>query len=128
MKDFIEQYKLLTIDADKYLDGMYDLQNEFKCLLDLGSIEEYYYANALIVDGDELYIQVYRSGYEWSNTDLLIPMPECVDTKLSELREHCEIIKVKRAIEREALEKQRLQKQEEIEYQNFLKLKAKFGE
>lgn len=128
MKEFIEQYKLLEVEAKRYLDGIYELQEEFGIELTLGRIERYYDVDALYVDKDSLEIQVYRSGYDWSNNDLLITMPECVDTKLSELREHCEIIKVKRAIEREALEKQRLQKQEELEYQNFLKLKAKFGE
>jgi hypothetical protein len=126
-KDFIEQYKLLMLKANRYLDGMYDLQEEFDTELDLGCIERSYWVDALVVDNNELHIQVYRSGYEWGNADLLISMPECVDTKLLELRKQCEAIKTERDIVREALEKQQLQRQEELEYQNFLKLKAKFG-
>jgi hypothetical protein len=128
MKDFIEQYKLLMLKAKRYLDGMYELQEEFGIELDLGHIECSYCVDALCVNKDSLEIQVYKSGYDWSSKNSIIHMPECVDTKLLELRKFCEGIKIKESIEREALEKQRLQRQEELEYQNFLKLKAKFGE
>ena len=126
METFINQYKHYEKEAERYLAGMYALQDEFDIELELGWIERSYWVSSLVVDGS-IRIQVYKSGYDWGGvSDDLIDLPECVDTKLAQLREKCESIVTKNLIEQqERYERNRVER-EHKEQQEFLRLKAKF--
>lgn len=128
MKEFIAEYQRLEKQADLYLAGMYDLQEEFDVVLELGSIERSYNVDALCVGSGKVYIQVYKSGYDWGGiSDNLIVLPEDVQSKLLELRKYClEQVKQEEVEYQQRVERSRLEK-EENERAEYERLHAKYS-
>lgn len=127
MKNFIEQYQNYTKEAERYLAGIYNLQDEFDVELELGWIEYSYNVDALVIDDGKLRIQVYKNGYYWGGvSDDLIDMPEDIDAKLIELRERCEAAIAKKKLEQEERNERERVERDYKEQQEFLRLKSKF--
>ena len=127
MKDFITQYSFLQKEASRYLDALYKLQEEFDIPLDLGSVERSYGFNSFVLDGSVLKIQIEKQGWDWGGiSDDLITMPDCVDTKISELRKYCIDRKEKELQERRERQARMLKESEENDFNTYLKLKEKF--
>jgi hypothetical protein len=125
MKEFIELYNHFMSKANLYLAKMYELQETYNVELELGGIERDYRVEAIVVEDDIIKIQVYKSGYDWGGiSDDVIVLPECIDTKIAELKVHCEEVVAKRNEYNEA----RLKEQELRELQEFKRLAAKYGE
>lgn len=126
MKDFIEQYKILMLKADRYVIGILNLQYEFEIDLEIGKYELLCSAVGLEVDKDNLYIRVCKTSYEYSDEYILIVMPECVDTRLLELRKYAESKVARLQAAQEEQERAKRQQQEEKEWFEYQKLKQKF--
>jgi hypothetical protein len=127
MKDFIAEHQRLENLADHYLDEMYKLQEEFDITLELGDIEQSFYADGLVVSKGNLFIQVHKCGYDWSGISGLVKFPENIDAKLQELRKYClEQVKQKELEYQQRVEKSRLEK-EENERAEYERLHAKYS-